>query len=49
MPCKMQFAGREGIFCATGQPEAVARENAEKFARDYVRRPGAVLDRPLFG
>ncbi len=38
-----------GIFSTSGQPEAAARENAEKFARDYVRRPDAVLDRPLFG
>ena len=37
-----------GVFSAGGMPEAVARENAENFARDYVRRPGAVLDRPIF-
>lgn len=38
-----------GVFCAAGQPGATARENAQKFARDFVRRPGVVIDKPLFG
>jgi hypothetical protein len=37
------------VFRAGGQPEAAAKANAEKFAREHVQRPGTDLGRPLFG
>jgi hypothetical protein len=37
------------VFRAGGQPESAAKENAEKFARDYVQRSNTDLGLQLFG